>query len=119
MVQHPETYQLLQPDYNIVYIMNYNRTEFYRRLRTYFNVERVGARKYFYVIYPNTSQDPRRLAGAGFVYQGDGDTVRCLSCRVRFEDWSADDCPVALHARVMPKCQFVTTQLADVICDHH
>ena len=91
--------------------MKYNRAEYLQRLRTYFKIQRVGVRKDYYLKYPNVNQSPQTLARAGFVYEGDGDTVRCSSCQVRFEDWTVDDCPDALHARVMPQCQFVVIQL--------
>lgn len=40
--------------------------------------------------YPNPSVSIEDLALAGFVYEGDGKTVRCAECRVRFMDWTGN-----------------------------
>ena len=89
----------------------YSHAEFLKRLTTFYKVEKVGRKKYYHRYYPNSNQNPHKLAAAGFVYQGDGDTVRCLTCRVRFMEWTAEDCPITLHKQVMPQCQFVVTHL--------
>ena len=79
--------------------------EFLKRLATFYKIEKVGRTKYYHKYYPNNGQNPHNLAAAGFVYEGDRDTVRCLTCRVRLMEWAAEDCAVALHKNVMPQCQ--------------
>lgn len=78
-----------------------------KRLRTFYTPQRVHNNKFYFKIYPNNNITPRQLANAGFIYQGEGDTVRCAYCKVRVMDWVSTDDPIQIHKDVMPSCPFV------------
>jgi len=52
---------------------------------------------------------PKKLAEAGFYYEGDGsdDIVKCFSCNVLLYKWSATDDPMTDHRQWSGRCRFV------------
>ncbi|XP_057705726.1 E3 ubiquitin-protein ligase XIAP [Corythoichthys intestinalis] len=48
-----------------------------------------------------------RLARAGFYFTGEGDRVRCFSCKMTVENWCRGDTPVERHKEVSPLCKFL------------
>ncbi|XP_010081526.1 PREDICTED: E3 ubiquitin-protein ligase XIAP [Pterocles gutturalis] len=48
------------------------------------------------------------LAQAGFVYTGEGDKVKCFSCRTTVEGWVPGDSAVETHKKLSPNCKFIT-----------
>lgn len=48
------------------------------------------------------------LARAGFLYTGEGDTVRCFSCRAAVDRWQYGDSAVGRHRKVSPNCRFIS-----------
>lgn len=81
---------------------------YWARLVSFYRLEEVAEGIFYYEErYPNRSVSIEDLALAGFVYEGDGDTVRCPECRVRFSDWVVGDDPYRLHRTTMPHCLFV------------
>lgn len=52
-------------------------------------------------------QDPKKIAEAGFYYQGNEDEVRCFYCDGGLRFWLKNDDPWSEHARWFPLCQFV------------
>lgn len=83
--------------------------DFLTRLRTFYTIKRIGNRKMYVVKFPNKDVKLRELALAGFIFEGDLDTVRCSFCKVRFFNWTASDVPFQLHKEAMPNCPFVKT----------
>ncbi|NXK47889.1 XIAP ligase, partial [Chauna torquata] len=51
---------------------------------------------------------PSVLAGAGFVYTGEGDKVKCFSCHTTIEGWEPGDSAVERHKNLSPNCKFIT-----------
>ncbi|EFB15603.1 hypothetical protein PANDA_011302, partial [Ailuropoda melanoleuca] len=47
------------------------------------------------------------LARAGFLYTGEGDTVRCFSCHAAIDRWQYGDSAVGRHRKVSPNCRFI------------
>ncbi|XP_051714813.1 E3 ubiquitin-protein ligase XIAP [Oryctolagus cuniculus] len=47
------------------------------------------------------------LARAGFLYAGEGDTVRCFSCRAAVDRCMYGDSAVGRHRAVSPNCRFI------------
>lgn len=47
------------------------------------------------------------LARAGFLYTGEGDTVRCFSCHAAVDRWQYGDSAVGRHRKVSPNCRFI------------
>ncbi|XP_053396396.1 E3 ubiquitin-protein ligase XIAP-like isoform X3 [Mercenaria mercenaria] len=47
------------------------------------------------------------LVGAGLVYTGVGDSVRCYFCGGGLRNWEKDDVPMEEHAKWYPKCPYV------------
>ena len=47
------------------------------------------------------------LARAGFLYTGEGDTVRCFSCHAAVDRWQYGDSAIGRHRRVSPNCRFI------------
>lgn len=80
---------------------------FSSRLHSFYNVQRRGNIKFYVPRFPNKSIKISDLAKAGFVYEGDGDYVRCAWCRVRFGEWESEDNPLHLHGITMPNCPFI------------
>ncbi|NXX89787.1 XIAP ligase, partial [Centropus bengalensis] len=48
------------------------------------------------------------LAQAGFVYTGEGDKVKCFSCRRTIDGWAPGDSAVERHKQLSPDCKFIT-----------
>lgn len=46
------------------------------------------------------------LARAGFLYTGEGDTVRCFSCQA-VDRWQYGDSAIGRHRKVSPNCRFI------------
>ncbi|KAI5282073.1 E3 ubiquitin-protein ligase XIAP isoform X3 [Manis pentadactyla] len=58
--------------------------------------------------FPSTSPvAPSTLARAGFLYTGEGDTVRCFSCHATVDRWQYGDSAVGRHRKVSPNCRFI------------
>lgn len=51
--------------------------------------------------------DHRKLAAAGFIYTGRGDTVKCVFCAVEIGRWEQGDDPLRDHQRWSPICPFI------------
>ena len=51
--------------------------------------------------------EPEALAAAGFIYEGNGDEVRCVCCQIKLEGWEKGDDPVEEHRRMSERCRFV------------
>ncbi|ELW66606.1 Baculoviral IAP repeat-containing protein 4 [Tupaia chinensis] len=49
------------------------------------------------------------LAGAGFLYTGEGDAVRCFSCHAAVKEWQRGDSAVERHRKVSPNCRFINS----------
>ena len=79
------------------------------RLRTFYSIERRGFITIIKKIYPSNAQKPCDLAGAGFFYEGDADTVRCIRCCIRLMEWTEEDCPIEIHRTIVPTCPFFLT----------
>uniref|UniRef100_A0A8D2H3Z9 E3 ubiquitin-protein ligase XIAP n=1 Tax=Urocitellus parryii TaxID=9999 RepID=A0A8D2H3Z9_UROPR len=47
------------------------------------------------------------LARAGFLYTGEGDTVRCFSCHAAVDRWQYGDSAIGRHRKVSPNCRFI------------
>ncbi|XP_044538612.1 E3 ubiquitin-protein ligase XIAP isoform X1 [Gracilinanus agilis] len=47
------------------------------------------------------------LARAGFLYTGEGDTVKCFSCHAAVDRWQYGDSAVGRHRKVSPNCRFI------------
>jgi len=50
---------------------------------------------------------PGVMANAGFMYEGDGDVVRCLTCGLILLNWQVDDSPMDKHANHSLLCSCV------------
>ena len=50
---------------------------------------------------------PIDLAAAGFYYMGNGDEVKCFSCRGRVLSWDRGDKPLEEHKKHFPNCPFL------------
>ncbi|XP_013398662.1 E3 ubiquitin-protein ligase XIAP-like isoform X2 [Lingula anatina] len=48
-----------------------------------------------------------KLAKHGFFYTGNKDEVQCFSCAVRIRGWDRNDCPLDVHRRQSPNCNFI------------
>ena len=48
-----------------------------------------------------------KLVSAGFFYNGVGDYVTCVECKVILHDWEATDDPWIEHAKASPDCLLV------------
>lgn len=81
--------------------------EYQRRLKSFYNVIRRGNKKSYQCKYPNKDICIKDLARAGFMYEGDGDCVRCPVCKIRVKDWVRGDNPITYHKLIMPECPFV------------
>ncbi|KAM6151149.1 E3 ubiquitin-protein ligase XIAP [Rhynchocyon petersi] len=58
--------------------------------------------------FPSSSPvSARTLARAGFLYTGEGDTVRCFSCHAAVDRWQYGDSAVGRHRKVSPNCRFI------------
>ena len=69
-----------------------------------------------------SSYNEEPLAAAGFIYEGDGDEVKCVSCHIKLEGWEEGDDPVEEHRRMSERCRFVTDPEncegdPEVVCD--
>lgn len=51
--------------------------------------------------------DPRLLAKNGFIYEGVGDTVKCVYCEGKLRAWVRWSHPQKEHERFYPRCPFV------------
>ncbi|XP_046557212.1 baculoviral IAP repeat-containing protein 2-like [Haliotis rubra] len=61
-----------------------------------------------YTKWPSSSsQDPARLAEAGFFYTGSGDRVKCAFCLGVLKMWKLDDIPLTEHQSHFPYCRFL------------
>ncbi|KAL3853043.1 hypothetical protein ACJMK2_016627 [Sinanodonta woodiana] len=52
-------------------------------------------------------QQPRKLAEAGFFYQGGTDVVTCYFCAVKLSGWTPEDVPWTEHEKFQPACEHV------------
>ena len=50
---------------------------------------------------------PEDLAAAGFVYEGNGDEVRCVCCQLKLENWEPKDDIRDEHKNMSANCRFV------------
>ena len=67
------------------------------------------ARLATFVNWPrNIPISPLQLVTAGLCYTGEGDQVKCFSCRGRILNWEVGDIPMQEHRRHFPSCAFVT-----------
>ncbi|XP_062934844.1 E3 ubiquitin-protein ligase XIAP-like [Cynocephalus volans] len=71
--------------------------EEFDRLKTFANFPRSG---------PVSAS---ALAGAGFLYTGEGDTVRCFSCHAAVDRWQCGDSALGRHRKVSPNCRFINS----------
>ena len=67
--------------------------------------------------------EPEVLSAAGFIYEGCGDEVKCVSCHIKLEGWEEGDDPVEEHRRMSERCRFLTDPEncegdPEVVCDN-
>ncbi|XP_038604158.1 E3 ubiquitin-protein ligase XIAP [Tachyglossus aculeatus] len=55
----------------------------------------------------NSPVSSSTLARAGFLYTGEGDVVRCFSCRIAVDRWQYGDSAIGRHRKISPNCRFV------------
>ncbi|XP_051825215.1 E3 ubiquitin-protein ligase XIAP [Antechinus flavipes] len=55
----------------------------------------------------NSPVSASTLARAGFIYTGEGDTVKCFSCQAAVDRWQFGDSAVGRHRKVSPNCGFI------------
>ena len=84
---------------------------FASRLKSFYNISRRGNIKFYVHKFPNANVKIFDLAKAGFIYEDDGDVVRCCKCKIRIMDWAVDDDPAQVHNASMPACDFVREHL--------
>jgi len=51
--------------------------------------------------------EPRKLAEAGFYFQGTDDNVKCFYCGGGLCNWKAGETPWTEHSRWFPECKFI------------
>lgn len=57
--------------------------------------------------WPNMHVNPAELARWGFYYTGTADTVECIFCRGRLNNWLAHEFPYVEHRKHFPQCRFI------------
>ncbi|CAF4406551.1 unnamed protein product, partial [Rotaria magnacalcarata] len=55
----------------------------------------------------NSTHTSVQMSSAGFTYAGDGDTMRCNTCKLEVSEWSSDMIPFDVHIQQSPDCSFV------------
>ena len=54
---------------------------------------------------------PHELCGAGFIYTGYGDMVKCVFCQGKLSQFETTDIPIVEHSKHFPQCEFVRTMM--------
>ena len=70
---------------------------FASRLKSFYNIRRRGNIKFYVRKFPNAKVKFFDLAKAGYIYEGDGDIVRCCMCKIRIMDLMVGDDPCLLY----------------------
>ncbi|CAF3452267.1 unnamed protein product [Rotaria socialis] len=55
----------------------------------------------------NSTHTSLQMSSAGFTYTGDGDTIRCNTCKLEVSEWSSDMTPLDVHIQRSPDCSFI------------
>ncbi|KAJ1058260.1 hypothetical protein K5549_020101, partial [Capra hircus] len=70
-------------------------------------VEELNRLKTFANFPSSSPVSASALARAGFLYTGEGDTVRCFSCHAAVDRWRYGDSAIGRHRKVSPNCRFI------------
>lgn len=70
-------------------------------------VEELNRLKTFANFPSSSPVSASTLARAGFLYTGEGDTVRCFSCHAAVDRWQYGDSAIGRHRKVSPSCRFI------------
>jgi hypothetical protein len=65
-------------------------------------VQKIGAQLKAHGLHSSINMNT-----AGFKYTGDGDTVRCDTCKLEVSGWTQAMVPFIVHAERNPKCSFI------------
>ena len=57
--------------------------------------------------WPHILPAEQSLAEAGFIFTGEGDTVKCVACDVRVREWESTDVPFEEHRKWSPDCTYL------------
>ena len=64
-----------------------------------------------YLNWPSSAGvSPCALSNSGFVYEGEGERTRCVTCGIVVEHWQRGDRPQDVHRRRSPTCRYVTAE---------
>jgi hypothetical protein len=72
--------------------------------------DQLSARKETFVFFPSwvpRSISPADMVATGLYYTGEGDIVKCFSCKHSFHTWKEGDVPAERHHMESPNCQFL------------